>query len=190
METTNNIQETICKNLKDKTYDVVAYLDYKVLIGKLNIILDKEIKENKEVKYFFYKDETFEDEFIQKMRVFNEEEEELLFIRSNDGFRYRYKIDDKKIKDEKLFVDAEQVLFGTKLELLENNFIRLVEDRGTEIILPNNNFTVDDKKNRVAILTRNYFDYNELSQATFVDCRFVKFIPANKNKQNGDEQNG
>jgi len=143
---------------------VVAYLDYTVLVG-----LYKNSK-------FEFHDTAFDiiknSQYIQKIRIFNKDEEFLLW-RSGNGFKGRYRKDEKG--DEIDVVDAEQVLFGTKAEPL-GNFTKLTEKRGTELILPFTGLTVDDKKNRVFIKTRNYISYNEAHQATYIDCRFMGFI--------------
>ena len=51
------------------------------------------------------------------------------------------------------------------------------EDRGIELLihhslLPEN--VVVTPKDRLWLITRNYIDYNDLGQAGYVDCRFVK----------------
>ncbi len=146
---------------------IVAYLDYRVLIG---------IFENG--RFSFYENETFDAKFIQRLRVFNHEKE-LLIWRSRDRLNGRLRIDSEGHDTD--VVDAEQVLFGTKAEDM-GDYTRLTEDRGTEIILPFTGIDVDGKKKRVCIKTRNYVDYNKIThQATYVDCRFVGFSCAGKN---------
>ncbi|MCH7974162.1 MAG: hypothetical protein IH949_09800, partial [Bacteroidetes bacterium] len=65
---------------------------------------------------------------------------------------------------------------------LEPNWTEISEKRGTKLILPFDKVNVDDKENRVKIQTRNYVGFNEIHQATYVDCRFVDF-PDIKNKR-------
>lgn len=154
----SDLNQSISENIKDKSF-VAAYLDYKVLIGKFE---DKRL--------YFYDDESFEARYIQRLRVFNEDRE-LLIWRSSDGLKGRLRIDGEG--DDAFVVDAEQVLFGTEAEDLKG-FTRIREKRGTELILPISDLRIDDKKNRAFIKTRNYIGFNEdTHQAGYIDCRFV-----------------
>ena len=111
---------------------------------------------------------------LQKIRIFNESEE-LYIWKSGDIFKGRHRKDGDEAGVEMNIIEANQVLFGTEIkERFENGFIKISENRGTELILPDNNFILDDKKNRIAIKTRNYIDF-ENSIATYIDTRFVKF---------------
>jgi len=142
----------------------VAYLDYKVLIGKVNI---KNIE--------FYNNEVIEEEkYIQRIRLFNDDKE-LLIWRVKNGFKSRLRIDNEGSNE--FVVDACQVLWGTNKEKLNNGWIKIYEDRGTELILPyGEDAKIDDKENRLFIMTRNYIGFHPKTyQATYVDCRFVKF---------------
>lgn len=150
---------------------VIAYLDYKVIIRKfLNgkiVLMDNE--------------ETFNPEFIQKLRLFNETKE--LFIWRTEGkWKARLRIDGDG--EEVNVIEANQVLFGTT-GIHGNGYTILTEDRGTEIILPFEITGIDTKKNRVKIKTRNYIGYNELGQAGYVDTRFVKFTFGSENNTIG-----
>lgn len=141
---------------------VVAYLDYKVIIGKCA-----------DNTFQFYNNEEFESKYIQRLRVFNETQEFLAW-RTRDGFMGRYREDGKG--DEVRVVDAHQVLFGTRAEKLPGGYTRISEARGTELILPFAEIgAVDEGKRRVFIRTRNYIGYTETGQATYEDCRFVEF---------------
>jgi len=142
---------------------VIVYLDYKVLIGKVS-----------DNKFFFYNNETIEEKYIQRMRIFNEDKEVMLW-RSLDGIKGRIRIDNEG--NDTYVVDASQVLWGTDKEELGNGWIKIFEDRGTELILPLEGVEVNDKERRVFLRTRNYVDFhNETKQATYVDCRFIGFI--------------
>ncbi|MCF6157620.1 MAG: TIGR03984 family CRISPR-associated protein [wastewater metagenome] len=160
IETMENLEKCIAAQIQDKSY-VVAYLDYKVLIGTF---------ENR--GFHFFQNEEFDPKYIQKIRVFNQTQE-LYLWRSSDGMRGRYRTDEEG--KETFVVDAEQVLFGTKAEPPDGGFTKITETRGTELTLPFSNLSVDDKRSRVFIKTRNYIDYNEVKQATYVDCRFMGF---------------
>jgi len=152
----------------------VAYLDYQVLVGRY-----EKMDETEEAggNMLFCRGQQIEPRFLQRLRVFNQERE--LFIWwGYDGFRWRLRIDgdagDAQEGEEIDVVEAEQILWSTRSESNDEGWTRIYEDRGTEIILPGENLIVD-RDNRVKLLTRNYIEYNDLGQAGYVDCRFVKF---------------
>ncbi|MDP3149831.1 MAG: CRISPR-associated protein Csx19 [Ignavibacteria bacterium] len=155
----------INKIISEKSF-VVAYLDYKVLIGKYI-----------GASFMFYNNEQIEPKYIQRMRIFNENEE-LMLWRSEGKLKGRLRKDNEG--DEVNVVDADQVLFGTIPNAI-NGFTRITEERGTELILPFKNLKVDNGKNRMKITTRNYVGFNEIHHATYVDCRFVGFKNNNTN---------
>ncbi len=150
----------IKSNFTESGY-VIAYLDNKILIGKYE---DEQFK--------FYQKEEIKFEFIQKIRIFNKTKE-LYCWRSKNILKGRLKDDENSE-----YIDANQVITGTKGEKLQNGeFIKLSEESGTEVILPNDkNFEVNEKTKRVAIKTRNYIGYSDNFQATYVDTRFVEFV--------------
>jgi len=78
---------------------VVAYLDYKVLIGKFT-----------NGSFSFFNNETIEPNILQRIRIFNKNEE-LLLWRSEGILKGRYRKDDDGV--EVWAVDNYQVLFGT-----------------------------------------------------------------------------
>ena len=139
---------------------VVAYLDYKVLVGKY---LNK--------RFSFYYNETFATKYLQRMRVFNENSELLLWQCGGGSFNSRLRVDGEgELQD---YVDAEQVIWGTKSKALADGFSLLTEKRGIAIVLPLANLVVDEKEKRVKLKTRNYIGYNEAGQAGYEDCRFI-----------------
>lgn len=177
---------------KEKVSYIVAYLNHTVLIGRY---------ENNQFK--FHNSNEFEEKYIQRIRIFNEQEE-LLLWRTTNGFKGRYRKDKGGGSDEGNqldVVDACQVLWGTRSEVLSDGFTRIYEDRGTELIMPLppqkiedflgtplDNFEVNSWQmgspenhkvfwggSRVAIKTRNYIDYLPTNQATYVDSRFMGF---------------
>lgn len=150
---------------------VIAYLDYKVLIGKY---------QNKEFR--FYNEQKFDLSFVKKIRIFNENKE-LHIWKQGSSLKARLRVD-KEGKSTNA-VDVNQVIWGTDMHPLENGFTTLTEERGTEIIVPFENLAINDKKNRLAILTRNYIKYNDNGQATYNDVRFVQFM--NFSEKNGWE---
>lgn len=162
-----NSVKDITQKLDLEKYYIVAYLDYEVKIG----FCEKSDNYN----FVFNDQSNFEDKYIQKLRIFNQDQE-LYIWRTNNTLNGRFRKDNQgnnKIE----YIDAKQVLFGTKLDNLSNCFIKLSEEkRRIKLIIPDNNFKVNDKDKRVAIQTRNYIDYNEIFQATYTDVRFVDFV--------------
>ncbi len=146
---------------------VIAYLNYKVLIGKYS-----------NGGFAFYNDEKIEIDHLQRLRIFNINEE-LMLWRSAGKLKGRYRNDSDG--DATDVVDNDQVIFGTKAAEIDGYTI-LTEERGTEIILPFTDLNVDTHENRIKIKTRNYIGFNEVHQATYVDNRFVEFVLGNENK--------
>ncbi len=167
-----DLQSDIVNNFKEKSF-VVAYLDYKVLIGTW---------EN--VSFCFYNNNTLKEneKYIQKLRVFNKNKE-LMVWRTSAGLKGRLRTDKEGTGTE--IVVAKQVLFGTEKEKSYNgNFIGITEGRGTTLILPFGDIKFDnDGKlvSRICIKTYNYIGYNALHQATYGDCRFVSFTDGQNN---------
>lgn len=159
----------------------VSYLDNEVLIGKYD---GNELK--------FYQNKLSEPQFIQKLRLFNETQELLLWRKKWKDmcgeFFFRLRVDGDGIETD--VIDAKQVLWGTTAKKLEDGFTEISEIRGTKIILPFNDIEVDDKEKRVFIFTRNYISYDtndsSYQQAGYVDCRFIKFTDENGNILGGE----
>jgi CRISPR-associated protein (TIGR03984 family) len=166
IEVTTDLKNLINTTLSRNEYNVVAYLDYGVFIGLLK-------KENDSFEFIFNEKIDIEDKYIQKIRIFDKNEE-LLLWKSNNTLKGRLRIDESGSGSE--YVDVSQVLFGTKTENIDDNFTKLIEeDRRISITIPSKFATSNDKK-RVAIKTRNYVEYNEIFQATYTDCRFIEFV--------------
>ena len=159
----SNIEEEIGKIIVEGFF--VAYLNYAVLIGRV-------IKG----KLFFHGKNSIELKHIIKLRCFNLNNE-LLIWRESGKLSGRLRKDESG--EESYVIDAIQALFGTHAIDQGNNFTKLTEERGTELLLP---FPyellkdVDDKKIRVFLKTRNYIGRNSTEQADFVDCRFIGFV--------------
>lgn len=158
-----NMEDVLIENIKEKSFAVV-WLDYKVLIGTWD---GKDFQ--------FYNNETFEDKYLQRMRVFNKDREMLIY-RIGNGFKGRLRIDDKDGTGKEVIV-AKQVLFGTKKDksCKDSSYTKITEERGTSLVLPFGGLNVDDEEKRIKIKTHNYLDYNAVNQAIYVDCRFVSF---------------
>jgi CRISPR-associated protein (TIGR03984 family) len=157
-----NVLDNISEMIKIDSF-AIAYMDYKVLIGRY---------ENG--KFIFYNNESFEPKYLQRLRIFNNLEE-LLIWRSGDGFKGRIRKDN--VGKEVDVVEARQVLFGTKSEPY-GVFTKIYEEQGCELLLPFN-INLDNKNKeqpRIFIKTRNYIEYlNDDCQASYGDCRFVNF---------------
>lgn len=146
----------------------VAYLDYRVVIGNYT----------PPASWAFYReepDEELQPQYVQRLRVFNQDEE-LLLWRSGREIRGRFRTDATGTPCE--VVEAKQVLFGTRIdpEFTAAGFTKITEARGTSLILPFQKVQVDEQEQRIFIKTRNYIGYNDVQQATYVDCRFVDFV--------------
>lgn len=144
---------------------VVIYLDDKVLIGRW---------ENGNFR--LHDAQTADEAYIQKIRVFNAEKEFLAW-RTANGFNARMRKDDLEGKGTDVVV-AEQVLVGTKANGKGNGFTQISEDRGARLVLPFENIKFDKEGklvSRICIKTHNYIGYNDVNQATYIDCRFAEF---------------
>ncbi len=155
-----DLQNSMASHIQEKAY-VVAYLDYKVLIGKAY-----------QGRLKFYEGETFDPKFLQKMRVFNERQELLLWRQSENTFSARLRIDD--VSKDEYCVEANQLLLASKPEQ-KGNWILLKDNRGTQFYIPFNMKSLNIDQTGITIKTRNYIDYNEIGQAGYVDCRFLAF---------------
>ncbi len=162
----------IRKEAEGEVAFVVAYLDYKVLIGKYV-----------NGSFTFINSEQVEPKFIQRIRIFNNDEE-LMLWRSEGKLKGRYRKDNDGDKID--VVDNNQVIFGTKVEEI-NGYSKLTEERGTEIFIPFKDVILDEnkKEDRVKIKTRNYIGFNEIHQATYVDSRFGEFVFGKENNPTG-----
>ncbi len=146
---------------QETTY-FVAYLYHKVLIGKF------------EVDFKTYDGQPFSPTHLMNLRVFNKDEEVYIWRIEENNFLWRHRKDNEG--DEQDVMDIEQVLWGTRAEPLQNDYSRLFETRGMELIVPFEGLQIDDKKKRLKILTRHYIVPNENHQACYVDARIVGFM--------------
>lgn len=150
--------DTIRKTFVDPGI-AVAYLNYTVLVGKY---------ENETL--YFYKDQSFEIKQLQRLRVFNENKELLLWLK-NETYNARLRVDG--VGELLDVVDAGQILWGTDVVSLDNGWSLVYEARGTELILPLKGMELDKGKKRLKLKTRNYICANEVGQAGYFDSRFV-----------------
>lgn len=165
-----NDDNSIIANAPENAW-FIAYLDHRVVIGRL---IDK--------TWSYYKQEDNDVilQNIQKLRVFNKNAELFVWRTKLGGHKARLKTD--KPGKEQEVVDARQVLFGTKAEMLDTTFAKLTEDRGTEIILPLKDLgisedEINDRKGRLCIHTRSYIGtITATGQASYEDVRFIEFV--------------
>ena len=144
---------------------VVAYLYSMVKIGKWE-----------DNSFQFYESECLEKDHILKLRVFNSEQE-LLVWKSGSSLKARLRKDNLN-GNSSYAVVADQVLAGTQTKPLNNGWIRVWEERGGSLELPFPNVYVNVKEKpdkRIHIRTYNYIGETPAYQATYVDCRFVGF---------------
>lgn len=157
-----NDLNAIGKVLGAESYITVIWLDYAVLFGTYC-----------QGQWQFPSEHTLELDFLQRLRVFNDEKE-LHVWKSGKTFHGRWREDGRGHTTD--VVEAQQILYGTRSETGAPGYTLLSEaQRGIQIEIPIQNLSVDQKKRRVCLLTRNYIAYNPLGQAGYADCRFVEF---------------
>lgn len=145
---------------------VTVYLDHSVLIGKW--VGD----------FQFPDDQAIEEQFIQKIRVFNPTQEFYAW-RTTQGFNGRFRKDNFEGSGVDVVV-AEQVLLGTKMKKNAAGFTAIFEQRGACLTIPFENIAVVEKQQRIFIKTHHYLEYNPMGQAGYADCRFVAFTDGKK----------
>jgi len=108
---------------------------------------------------------------ILRIRIFDRGRE-LYAWKAEDRFKYRIRNDQSGEEIE--VIDADQVMWGTKF-FSSDGMVKVSEARGIEYELPES-FVENPLlpgTERLVLRTRNYVDYNEIGQASFVDSRFV-----------------
>jgi len=156
------ISEEEAKSIINNGYLVIYQHDI-ILIGKIN-----------KNQFHFADSSGYSFTRMQKMRIFNENEELYIWNTANK-YKARYRKDNEG--DNCHVLDARQVLTGTDKEELNNGFCRIFEKRGFELTLPDFGFEMPTNGNkRIAVLTRNYIGYTGNGQAGYKDCRFVNFV--------------
>lgn len=108
-----------------------------------------------------------------RMRVFSREREYHIW-KSGTQFNYRKRYDGQG--DAVEYVEALQPLWGTQAQPGSKfpGWSCIFEQRGIELFVPFSGLSFKGDK-RLSIVTRNYISYNDIGQAGYVDCRFVKF---------------
>lgn len=152
-----NIKETLSNLEIDKGY-FIAYLDGEICIG---LIKDGKCV-NKEIDY----------KYLKSIRLFDLYMEYYIWF-GDKKFNMRVRDDRNGEKTE--VIDVKQVIYGTKVEEYEE-YSLLKEDRGIEIKVPFKGLTVDNRQNRLFLLTRNYIGYTQNDIANYTDFRCVAFM--------------
>jgi CRISPR-associated protein (TIGR03984 family) len=145
---------------------IVCWLDQKILFGR---IVDS--------RPVFQSGEELSSltNYIMKLRAFNEDAEIYLWRAQQGGFSFRLRNDGVGNPGE--YIDAAQLLLGTRSEDLRDGFVRIKEDRGTDFVLPSELLSghhLDERKNRLVLHTRNYIGQNSIGQVGYVDSRFMR----------------
>ena len=122
--------------------------------------------------------------YLRSIRVFDDNNACYVWHSSMDApgiFRMRVILDQEMNDTDEIMhaIEARQMLWGTALVKCPDDpaWYLLKEDRGIELLihhslLPGN--VEVTTKNRLWLITHNYVDYNDMGQAGYVDCRFVK----------------
>ena len=166
-----NINQFIKDKFKTDTGTAVFYLNYGIRFANW---VNSELKCQIEEKNI--------SDHLLEARIFNDDRE-LKIWKASSGYYYRLRIDDENNENCEV-IDANQNLWGTQTEPVGTNWTKLTEERGTELIIP---LTVvakkGDSKPLVYVKTRNYIDYTEYGQASFVDSRFIKIDKHSESKK-------
>ena len=114
---------------------------------------------------------------LNQLRLFSETGELLIWRKGSGQFMYRIRKDGVGDIDA-VYVEAEQILWGTNVRTPEPGWVELFEDRGIRLVIPSDivhspEGTSTKLNNRYILKTRNYIEYNQIGQAGYVDCRFV-----------------
>jgi CRISPR-associated protein (TIGR03984 family) len=167
----DTIESDISKKITNDSF-VLAFLVNEVLIGKFRA-----------GKIVFPLGKKLEAKYLQKLRIFNNDEE--LFIwKSGEKLKSRYRKDSEG--EDTISIDAFQVLFGTETEnTIDGTIIK--EDRGTsiELLLKVDAMNADKPADRVKIHTRNYLELRSDGQYQYIDSRLIGFTFGKNNKEQG-----
>lgn len=149
-----------------KSGTIVCWLDHKILFGRIT-----------DSQAVFWGDEKLAtlSEYIIRLRAFHETTEFYLWRNRQGGFDCRERTDGEGESTD--FVDARQLVLGTRSEDLPDGFMRVTEKRGTDFVIPAEllgGHPLDERKHRLVLHTRNYLGENIIGQSGFVDSRFVK----------------
>lgn len=163
-----NQLENIVKKIENNSY-FICFFDFKIEIGLFIknkfILFDEKIEFLEDLK------------FIQKLRIFNENEE-LYIWKSGKKLKWRHRKDNKgNERNERKVIDINQVISGNTSTTLSNGWSKLTDTSGTELYLP---FDLQDNikdSQKLLLHVRNYIGFeNTYNQPFFEDQRFVGFV--------------
>lgn len=177
----NNGEKTIINDKliqEERKNFYAAYLNYSVIIGRWKYNNDGN---NKFLELTIPPGKEFLIEHIQKIRFFNPSLEILLMSKgpaiSEFTGRIRIDYDSQGERNQSYYIECQQALFGTKFERLNGGWGKLIEDRGTEIIVPFDSLEDLNQDKPLFIKIRNYVDFHkETFQSYYCDYRMVSFI--------------
>lgn len=177
----NNGEKTIINDKliqEERKNFYAAYLNYSVIIGRWKYSNDGN---NEFLELTIPLKKEFLIEHIQKIRFFNPLIELLLMSKEPEKSeftgRIRIDYDSQGKQNQSYCIECQQALFGTKFEKINSGWGKLIEDRGTEIIIPFDNLEDLNQDKPLFIMIRNYVDFHkETFQAHYCDCRMVSFI--------------
>ena len=157
-----SFDEFIVETFGKEEAQTVLYLDYGIYFARWE-----------KSSLTFYNSTVANISYLRLARIFNADKE-LKIWREGDRLKYRIRIDGQG--KECYFVEARQKLWGTWTEWSSDDWSCLTEKRGTELIIPMNVLMPKGKElPRVFLKARNYIGFLGNQQASYVDCRFVKF---------------
>lgn len=157
-------QDALLKSIPEKLHDgfVYAVFDHTICIGKIEAGI---------ISFKQYTEKTIEEDldFLQEIRVFNKARE-FRAVRVDGQFRWRLRTD---IDDGELiyYLDETHKLWGKAVNVQEDDWTLLKEERGTKLWFPEN-IKKDGEK---GIVIRQYLDFGQNSYS-FLDERLIGFV--------------
>ena len=105
-------------------------------------------------------------EYLIELRVWNDTEETYVFYRMGEWQKRTVKLEDKF-----LHYDTESFIWGKERDASINNYLKLVEKKGTEIIFPKD--WANEKE--IKIKERHFISYNAFNMPQVVDSCIIGF---------------
>ncbi|SHF45132.1 CRISPR-associated protein, TIGR03984 family [Caldanaerobius fijiensis DSM 17918] len=139
---------------------VIFFMVNEIVAGKI---------ENFNILY--YDRDKLDVKYLLKGRIFNKGKEIYLYSFKENMYRKRI-IDDENNNGNIEYIDAEHKVWGNRVTKLNDDWIKLEDNRGIKLILP---LKFKSSDTDYFIKTRNYIGFNEVGQAGFIDSRFVDF---------------
>ncbi len=157
-------QDALFKSIPEKLHDgfVYAVFDHAICIGK---------SEAGTLSFKQYTGKTIEEnlDFLQEIRIFNEERE-FRAVRVDGQFRWRLRMDNDE-GEPTYYLDETHKLWGKAVNVQEDDWTLLKEERGTKLWFPEN-IKKDGEK---GIVIRQYLAFGQNSYC-FSDERLIGFV--------------